>query len=141
MRSSVVIAAAVFGFSCKGEPFDPSVTAREVGIIVYFTDTARFTLPATAPANQPFQVVFDTFGGGCHSKGETEILMRDLTVDLVAFTYWSSPLGRCTLDLQIMPNVATLTFPTPGTAYIRILGRSFPDRKQVSFRRTVTITP
>jgi hypothetical protein len=55
MHLTAIVASVVLGLGCKGEPVDPAATLREIGIIVYFTDTARIKVPSTAAVNEPFR--------------------------------------------------------------------------------------
>jgi len=71
---SLVQSVGTMALGCSDDRPPTNPTQEPVlGVIVETGDTARITIPDTAVANQPFTVTLSTYGGGCTSKGDTEV--------------------------------------------------------------------
>lgn len=63
-----------------------------------------------------------TYGGGCHSKGPTEVVVEGTEVLVTPYDY-TEPAGTpCTRILNVFTHEATVTFGGPADAVIRVLG-------------------
>ncbi len=63
-----------------------------------------------------------TYGGGCHSKGETEVRVQGMVADIMPYDYTAPPGTVCTQPLLSFGHTVTVRFEAAGTARIRIHG-------------------
>lgn len=68
------------------------------------------------------RVAVASYGGGCHSKGETEVSVVGMVGEVTPWDYTAPPGTPCTQPLLSFDHVATLEFAQAGTATIRIRG-------------------
>jgi hypothetical protein len=135
LRPLLVCAIAL----CACDVFDDDevLSAR----IIYAGDTANIQIPATVTRGVPFEVVIETFGGGCfsdvpaativdHSAGGVTVTLFDLLQDD----------DVCTDDIRFIRHVASVTVDVTGDVLFRFLGIEAggggPDRP-AEVRRTV----
>lgn len=69
------------------------------------------------------EVDVTSYGGGCHSIGETKVLVSGSVADVMPFDRVAVPPGgACTLPLLSFRHRATVEFTRPGHATIRVWG-------------------
>jgi hypothetical protein len=77
---------------------------------------------AVSASGRTVTVSVTTYGGGCHSRGETEVSVDGLVADIVPWDY-TAPAGTpCTMQLVSFTHTATVQFTSAGTATIRVRG-------------------
>lgn len=93
---------------------------RQLGTIAgYQTNDPRITLVADG---RTVIVSVITYGGGCDSKGETEVVVNGLSAVVTPYDYWTSTTGACTDILRSFAHSTTIEFVESGTAQIIIRG-------------------
>ena len=63
-----------------------------------------------------------SYGGGCESKGETELAVSGLSAVVTPYDYTYSATGACTQQLKSFVHSTSIEFAEPGTAQITIRG-------------------
>ncbi|HET6231574.1 MAG TPA: hypothetical protein VFE05_15990 [Longimicrobiaceae bacterium] len=124
--------------ACRADGTLPSPSGQRPGTILYYADPVRITAPASWPAGQPFQVTVVTYANGCVTRGDTQVDVRGLSADIKVFDRDDdlNPAALCLASLHELSHQTTLLVSSPGTAKIRVHGRSEPDNKP----HTVTVT-
>ena len=107
---------------------DGSRMERKVGIIESDTSLGEevISAPETVQAGVPFEVIVRTFGGSCIDPDGLEVNMERNLAVLVPYDLYTIP-GRgvdCPLIFEAESHTAQLTFSEPGSATIRVEGRS-----------------
>jgi len=69
-----------------------------------------------------------TYGGGCHSQGETEVDIQGLTVTVTPYDYTALPGTGCTRQLVAFTHRAFVQFRNSGTARVRVRGLDAGNR-------------
>jgi hypothetical protein len=93
---------------------------RMLGAIAgYNNDDPRITIAATG---RTVVVEVTTYGGGCHSRGETEVSRTGMTAEIVPYDYTAPPGTPCTMQLLSFRHTAAIEFDQAGTATIRVRG-------------------
>lgn len=67
-------------------------------------------------------VLVTTYGGGCHTQGETEVVIDGLMATVTPYDYTATPGTGCTDQLLSFEHRAVVQFPSGGTAQLRIRG-------------------
>jgi hypothetical protein len=117
MRFLLLCALAVCG--C-GVFKDSEVVASR---LIYAGDTASIQIPATVTRGVQFEIVVETFGGGCFSDVPAATI-----VDINGSTVTVSPFDLlededvCTDDLRFIRHVALVTLDITGAVLFRFLG-------------------
>lgn len=126
LRSVLFITFLLTLAACSGER-----TVREIGIIEPSESIEEEILssPDIAQAGVPFDVTVRTVGTACvEADGLEKSIERSLAV-LVPYDLYITP-GRgvdCPLVPEAEPRTTQLTFNEPGSAIIRVEGRSQDD--------------
>jgi hypothetical protein len=104
--------------------------------------------PAAARVSEDFKVTINTFGGGCESKGDEGVILREdsATVMVYDFTVATRPGVVCPAIAQTFPHTVTLQFSKAGEAVIRIWVRRTgpdtpPDGVPIVLERRVAVNP
>lgn len=85
----------------------------------YNSDDPRIEVSA---AGRTVRVIVTSYGGGCHSRGDTEVSVSGLTADVTPYDF-TAPAGTpCTLPLLSFRHEAEIRFDRGGTALIRVHG-------------------
>jgi hypothetical protein len=107
--------------------------------IIYAGDTANIQIPETVTRGVQFEVVIETFGGGCFSDVPAATI-----VDYTAAGVTISPFDllhtadACTADLRFIRHVAQVTLDGTGPVLFRFLGVEGPGSGNAAeIRRTV----
>jgi hypothetical protein len=136
MRSLLICTLAICG--C-GIFKDSEVLASR---IIYAGDTANIQIPATVTRGVQFEVVIETFGGGCYSDVPAATI-----VDINGSTVTVSPFDlledndACTADLRFIRHITRMTLDVTGAVLFRFLGVEEGGgilRKPAEVQRTVT---
>ncbi|MGB7070428.1 MAG: hypothetical protein WBD22_13120 [Pyrinomonadaceae bacterium] len=155
----VAISLVIFVVSCvaaqragntPNKPTIPAATpASDSGTIVPGAldteDASAVTVPQTAQVDKEFQVSVITSGNGCANKGNTSVVLGEKTADV--FIYDSTSANRpgimCTMIHKTFDHTATIKFPQPGEAVVRIWARKhkadLPMGEPVVIAKTVMI--
>ncbi|MEX0909542.1 MAG: hypothetical protein WDZ58_07235 [Gemmatimonadaceae bacterium] len=67
-------------------------------------------------------VSITTYGDGCHTQGETEVVMNGLGAEVTPYDYSAARGSFCTRELRSSVHRASLNFERSGMAQIRIRG-------------------
>lgn len=94
----------------------------DVARIIFYGDTTEVIVPDTVPRGVPFQVEFDSFGGGCVRRvARDDVSVTTSRVDI-------SPYDRhtggdvCTADLLFLKHTIQVRLNSAGTYAIRVIG-------------------
>lgn len=143
MRSIFLLACiAVTALGCSGSTTNSDDSERALGYLEYHGTSVEVTVPATARAGEPFTVRAVTWGGGCTSRGDTEVRVSGRTADVRPFDV--TRVGQDTFCVDILRSLThdtTVRFDTPGTATVRVHGRREPGSHTVVVTRTVDVLP
>jgi len=110
------------------DPIDPNESTGPGGsnrvtvlgaIKGYNNDDPRIAL---AVNGRDVTVTVSTYGGGCHSKGVTDVQRTGMQALLTPWDHTAPPGTPCTMQLVEMRHTATVSFPQAGTATIRVRG-------------------
>ena len=121
---------------------DGTVTELRIGAIEHYGDPVRVEVPESVQRNQDFTVKVTTYGGGCITKGTTEVKVEGRLALITPYDWVVTrlpPNWACTLDLRLLEHTATLRFSEPGTAQIQIRGRKAPSDETVTVKRSVQV--
>jgi hypothetical protein len=111
--------------------------------IIYAGDTANIQIPATVTQGTPFEVVIETFGGGCFSDVPAATIV-DVTPNGITVSPFDLLEGDdvCTDDLRFIRHVAIVTVDVTGPVLFRFLGREEPaPERPAEVQRTVVSVP
>ncbi|HEX8275090.1 MAG TPA: hypothetical protein VF615_20825 [Longimicrobiaceae bacterium] len=135
--AAAALAAALA--ACTGSPIGEDREERRIGILrLYRTDPpVALAAPDTVRAGVDFQVTATTLGGGCERAGETEAQVGGGVAVVTPYDY--TELGvDCPDILRHLHHAATLRFPAPGKAVVRVQGRRVgPDTPGEGVAHTV----
>ena len=120
-----------------GGPTEPE-PRQELGIISFFHEPVVITAPESVEAGVPFEVSVRTYGGGCHSRGTTDVDAIGLRVNVRPYDTHSGH-NLCTLPLAMFDHVAVVTVHEPGNALISFYGAAEPGDSTVVFVREVKV--
>lgn len=123
--------------SCGGGPAGPG-DGRLLGVIAFHGHPVVVEVPDTVDAGEPFEVSVRTYGGGCLTKGDTEVEIRGRRVDVVPYDVHSGE-NICTDNLAVFDHRVTVTIAEPGPAEVRIRGNEMPADKEVVVTREVVV--
>lgn len=135
--AAAALAAALA--ACTGSPVGEDPEERRVGILrLYQTDPpGALVAPDTVRAGVDFQVAATTLGGGCERAGETETQVSGGVAVVTPYDYTEFG-ADCPDILRHLPHTATLRFPAPGEAVVRLRGRRVgPDTPREGVPHTV----
>ncbi|MEO7648259.1 MAG: hypothetical protein ABIV11_08500 [Gemmatimonadaceae bacterium] len=106
--------------ACAGTTATAPDQGRRLGTIAGF----QLNDPnvAVVPDGRTVTVSVTTYGGGCESKGETEVAVNGLTAVVTPYDYTSTATGACTDILRSFVHSTSIQFAGPGTAQIIVRG-------------------
>jgi hypothetical protein len=123
VAAAIIAAACTSAMDAEPDPHGAGVgfdRVRVLGEIAgYNQDDPRITVVASG---RTVLVEVTTYGGGCHSKGETEVSRSGMTADVVPYDYTAPPGTVCTQPLLSFRHTAAIEFDRAGTATIRVRG-------------------
>ena len=106
------------------------------GRLSYHDFAADPQVPDTVTVGTPFQVVVQTYGGGCIGFGHTTVEYTSQTVDVRVYDIDNGS-DVCTDELTIFDHTAEITVDSPGTWLIRVHGRDVPPDTAVVVERSI----
>ncbi|MFQ6045953.1 MAG: hypothetical protein ACE5PT_06285 [Gemmatimonadales bacterium] len=108
------------------------------GTIEFYGDPVVVDVPDTITLGTPAMVTVRTYGGGCHRKGFTEVSVDGLTAAIDPYdSLWVGG-GGCPDILLHFEHAVSVELAEPGTATIRVVGRTLPaDTVLVAVRSVV----
>ena len=112
---------------------------RQVGVLVFYGDTAQVTVPETVAVGEPATIVVLTAGGGCIRTGDTEVQVSGLVAELTPYDHFPSAGQICTADFRLNTHTATVQFTQRGRATVRVRGRELPSGRMITVVRQITV--
>jgi hypothetical protein len=111
------------------------------GIILFYDDSVRIDVPASAAIGDSVTIGVKTYGGGCVTKGETRVSRSGLAVEISPFDRVTDPgpQGACTQVLRILNHDVVLVLDRPGTVDVVIRGREWPADQEFVQRHPITV--
>ena len=114
---------------------------REIGVIDAGTSTDALVMPDTVQAGVPFAITVTTFGS-CLRPDGVDIHVAGATADITPYDITLGSGVVCPAILVDFPRSVTLSFDTPGTATVRLHGRSFsPGAGTVTVEEAAVVAP
>ncbi len=109
----------------NANPPDGGSSGKRVpGIIDFYGEPVRVTVPGATEAGEPFAVTVVTYGGGCTEKGEATVMVEALRAEVSPYDYdTSAPQLDCDDMLRVYEHTVTVIFEETGTAEIVFLGQ------------------
>jgi hypothetical protein len=138
LQTAGLILVAATGCSSPSDVATFDGNGRIIGAIHFYSDPVVVDLPSSVTVNQEFSVSVITYGGGCTSKGETEVQLAHMSAAITPYDY--EAFVPCITPLLTHRHEAKLAFTEPGTAYIIVRGRRDPSREVIMIRRSVEVT-
>lgn len=130
--------------ACTGTTATEPDQRRQLGTIAGYQ--LNDPLVAVVPSGRTVTVSVTTYGGGCDSKGETEVAVTGLTAVVTPYDYWKSATGACPDILRTFAHSTTIEFVESGTAEIIVRGLDWrtrtaknPDGDTLSVVRSVEV--
>jgi len=117
-RSLLCACVLVLVVSCSGVTEPPRV--RVLGAVAgYQDDDPRIALRTEG---RTVHVTISTYGGGCDSRGDTEVVVQGLVADISPYDYTAVAGTACTRELKTFLHEVAVEFQEGGTARLRIRG-------------------
>jgi hypothetical protein len=117
MRSALLLLMAILPRCSSGT--EPEGERSMGAITGYNSDDPRIEI-VTAPGRAVVRVT--TYGGGCHSKGDTDVRVDQMTAVVTPFDYVPRGEVACTQQLVSFLHEATVSFARSGSARILVRG-------------------
>ena len=124
LRTMLVVSAFVSATGCGVlDQLNPTID-DDLALIIHFRDTTQIVVADTVARGAPFDVVLDTYGGGCTRDAvRTELGVAGRTALIRPFNRTRSwPGGGCDAVLLTLRHTAQLRVDTPGNFTIRVIG-------------------
>lgn len=141
IRRRVFTAALLLFAGCSPTGADAPEYVRELGILTEPGLSEQVQVPASAAAGQPFTVRVSTWGGSCRLAAPAEVSRTGLQADVTVYDLNPTG-GACDRAIRQVEHVVELRVPGPGTATLRIHGRTFDVEGRpvpLTIERTLTI--
>ena len=125
LRALAVVSAFVSASACGVlDQFNPAID-DEMAIIIHYRDTTRIVVADTVVRGTPFEVVLDTYGGGCtRSTVRTELGVAGRVALIRPYNRTRSWPGQgCDAVLLTLRHTKQLRVDTPGSFTIRVIGQ------------------
>jgi hypothetical protein len=87
---------------------------------------------------EPFAVVVQTVGGGCVTKGDTEVTVEGMRATIMPYDIRALR-AICPSDVAFLGHTAVIRFDGAGTAEVVVQGLRQPGDELVSVERTVVV--
>lgn len=105
------------------------------------SDPPQVEVPQSVRTGERFTVRVTTYGGGCVSKGSTQVNVTGRQVDVSPFDFYRiDENAACTRELRMHVHEASVWIEEPGTATVTVHGRRLPNDETVTVARTLTVT-
>lgn len=137
-RGGIAAALAVLAAAC--DVVDPTGYSRELAYIEFYDSPVEIVVPATATVEEAITVTVRTYGGGCTSRGDTQVAVSGAVAELRPYDVTRTD-GDCPDIMRQFVHEAEVTFDQPGTAQVRVHGRTAPGGATMVEIRTVTVQP
>jgi hypothetical protein len=124
-RSLLAIPATALVFCSGGCGLLDVGEDERLGLLRLDAEAATIYVPRSVERGERFAVNFYTFGGGCVSRGRTELSIRGLEATIAPYDVHSGA-GTCTDEIAFLDHTIWLRFDLEGTATIRVHGRGEP---------------
>lgn len=122
---------------------EPGITRERLPAYVRFgSEPARIDAPDTVAAGVPFSVTVPSFGDGCIARGDTQVEIGDMVVQLRPFDIFTTSMPKndaCTRRLALYDHTASVRLDKPGVAIIRAIGRVDPGDSTTTLERQVIV--
>jgi len=141
MRRIAAVALLLAGCSSTSapepDPADGIIEGNRMKVLGdikgYHNDDPRVRVAA---AGRIVNVTVTTYGGGCHSEGETKVEVRGSVADVIPYDYTALPGTACTQPLLSFEHDVVIPFATDGIATVRIHGIDRSSRSGDNMRGT-----
>lgn len=112
-----------------------------VGVLRLEDGMPRLDVPTRAAAGEDFSISFATTSGdACAEAGSTSSDLVGMTATVVPYDLILRHEGGCLDVIQTFEHSATLNFAAPGTATVKVRGRSsLGDGRLVTFERQLIV--
>ena len=118
---AALVSCAV-GAACGASAIFDMGGRDEVGLIIFYSDTARLTAPDTVLHGVSFDVSFSTFAGGCTRKiAHDDVRISGNAVEVRPYDRNAGG-NFCTADLLFLKRVLPVRVEVPGAYVIRLIG-------------------
>jgi len=125
LRAIVVVSTLAFVAGCGVfDQLNPAID-DDLAIIIHYRDTTRIVVADTVVRGTPFEVVLDTYGGGCtRSTVRTELGVAGRVALIRPYNRTRSWPGQgCDAVLLTLRHTKQLRVDTPGSFTIRVIGQ------------------
>lgn len=125
------------------DPYGPSSVLSIGNIDASGISTRVIVGPDTVRAGQSVSFTINTFGSSCLRPESTAVVRSDRLAVLTPYDRSPGPNFACTADYGTRPHPVTLSFPTAGSATIRVRGMMYAQggSRLDSLTRTITVLP
>jgi hypothetical protein len=103
---------------------------ERLGLLSLYGEEAVISVPQSVERGERFAVNFYTFGGGCTSRGRTELSTRGPEADITPYDIHSND-RICPSNVAFLDHTTWLRLDVAGAATIRVHGRVEDDRRVV----------
>jgi len=155
-KLSTLALALVLGVGCGPAPTEATVRVSDlplaervspdglfairVGSLRFYGDTLRLEAPTRADVNVPLDIHVSTYGGGCVGSDTTVTTVAGLRTTIVPYQReLTNPKLVCTKELVVDRRRVRVTFGTPGTATLRVVGREAPSGRLFAVERRIVV--
>jgi hypothetical protein len=111
---------------------------RVVGFIHDIGGRQVINAPSAVTAGQSFNVTVSTFGNSCVSAAGADVAIDGLTARITPYDFVRDDEGCLDIGLYF-PRTVQLRFDQPGTATIRVRGRSYHKPEGVTVEHTLIV--
>lgn len=111
---------------------------RRLGVVAFYHEPVRIAVPETVAVGAALRVVVTTYGGGCVTKGDTEVTVAARLAEVRPFDRYATG-GACTEELRLHAHEAAVRFTHPGQAVVRVQGRREPGDEVFTAERSVFV--
>ena len=138
IRGAALLGMAALAAGCS--VVDSNGYSRELAYIEYGGSPVQIVLPATARVEEPVAVSVTTYGSGCAQKGDTQVSVSAQVAELRPYDLYDEE-SDCPDILRTFVHEAEVIFEQPGTATLRVHGRTSDGGRTIVETRTITVQP
>ena len=136
---------ALLGFSlfalvaCDSSTTEPNIERRR-GVIAFYGDPVRVTVPDSMRLGLPAKVTVETYGSGCDNEVDTSVAVEGNLALVEPYEYVNVDPGVfCPAIVIGHTHEVTIMFKEPGMAKVRIIGRREPGDHRMTVERSVVV--
>lgn len=141
IRTLLLLAALPLASACDIVETDFDQRVLPAVIDMNAANPPVIELPQSVRVGERFTVRVTTYGGGCTSRGNMQVSVIGLQVELRPYdVYPADEDEACTRELRTHLHQASVWLEEPGTATVNVHGRRMPEDEPVTVTRTLTVT-